>query len=1840
MATLYNTMLPDVPVKHANFISHVAAHPDTPMPQLLAPFQQYDSKIREVFAQQPQNPLLADNHLNITPIFAGHEKDLKIRARSLAAESAEETDKYLMPLAANERKSNGAPAVVQSFQDFQTNFNLFSESSLSEMDWTNVVAAGSSVVTSLLPVPDEYSGSKRSLRRYYHDVVAPASDVDLFIYGLDEAQAIDKIRQIEAKIKDAILEETTTIRTKHAITIASQYPTRHVQIVLRIYKSVAEILTGFDVDCSCVAYDGKQVYASPRALAAYMTQVNTIDLSRRSPSYENRLSKYSHRGFEVHWPQMDRSRIDPTIFERNLARTLGLARLLVLEKLPTSTDRDSYMDQRRRERGRPPINRYNPYARALSGNIKDDHEDEVAEWVDEEEVSDYHTFTIPYGEKFHARKIEKLLYTKDLLLNAEWNKPKDREVHLHRHPAFFGDVDDVIHDCCGYCPKPQTVEEEEVAEKESKIYISGEISFIKDDPGRQTIGSFNPLTDDDWTEMAYVGNTARLCQAIVDGDLEHVQDWLAQEGSDPNCRDYTGRTPLQLACTSSTPEIVQALVDAGARMVARVADGRTALHIAAARGNVEMVKTLLIRSEQNEEEEAQKGDLRKQERLAAKKEATGTQASEDSMAEADEEDKDIDIVDSDDEDDDVEMKSATTGSYVKLKKSEEPAEGDNMPEDNDEEDPDVFDVNVLAWDTPCSPLHLAIVNGHCEVVKELVQNFGADVLLPVKLFHPRDKTPRAAILTLVLAHCLPFEKAEEMVRLLLDLGASPAQADMHGITALHRYAAVDPRFLNKLIEHDRPAAQRAVNHLSIHKSRYDPSPFTPLLSAIEAKIPSTVTTLLELGASPEIDFTKFMDAYLALHSDDTYSSGYNNSPEQNMRNFHTHVHQPIVVAVKAEMPNIALKLLDCGADPNTIAHEGWQVIEWEYRRKNSHGLALIDVVRRKLEELRDYKPTTPAQSKEPKLPFEGDGEDHITPFKDGSYQQWIAVMTVQQAIANYEAELDRKNNSKPQEQEGLEEKQQAINRLIAEFEEVEKALVGKGAKTFYELHPEIEKPTRERKNAFGLFGSSPDQKEKPFEVVFSFQVPNLDPKMAEGYIQLYEAAWHGDLSTIKKLTLSFWGERGDQFPLKIAVKDSRGASPFHIAVLRGHLETAKGILEISKFQYKPKTEEAQQRYDMADDESSQASETDDDDGGNIRLDVKILDDQFTIENVGEVATAVRSHTSPLEFFEWAYNVFEVQLDDDGTYSLGLKSHPASGEWSRAGVLGLLQYAIFKDDLNLLKTLLAWGNEYAKQYQKVEDGEQRFFRVDEADLTFAIRNGRTRCLAEIIKKTGSGIPLEELVKTSGVEVTEKPKYYQGLSVHGTKRADWAAAGREVSVPKVQFLHPPLLQAAKSGNLDSLELFLSDSPARWYHEFAEAHKEDKRVQYLAQAQGGLDKSIKGWLGTRRDLVLHCVIIADVPIRESIRLIKYIIDAVPKSLKTKSPASGLTPLHLAFRLGRYAVSRALIEAGADQTTRDKDGNNLLHTLLEREPYAVGDKEYRPHQLSKMVGLLDRRLLPNFVTERRATECGGSTPLSQWLESRAADSDRDVKMLNVILDFSPALEELEMVNGAGDTPLHIVFRNQHLRLANSILDRRPELLHRENATGRTPAEMAWDAHMSECFKDPPQLLRDPSSPWGSQIISVVQNDQIVNRSPEKFVGEQKGKKEPSRELKMWNMVKERMGSYKRAGQAKRKLVSLSEANEVARRLAKKQRDGMWTSSHDGIDEVETWVGDAKIWFENKKKDGEESDIDADDEARTGSNLTGSYRTTPSGLFGGRTRRVMGGKAPRKALASRFVRR
>lgn len=219
--------LPKVPVAHKDFVAYINHKDGKEVAKLVAPYNEYEARLREGFAQHRGHASLDDPNVNAVPVFSQNEDVPRIVSRTIDGQTHHQH--HIIPLSAKHRKPAGAPATVESIQDFKKNFNLFSESSLADLDWSNVVAAGSSVVTSLLPIPDKYSTSKKAqryvigifaigpmlilgCREYYHEQLAPSSDVDLFIWGLDEAAAIEKIKQIEASVRNAILEEVT-VRT-------------------------------------------------------------------------------------------------------------------------------------------------------------------------------------------------------------------------------------------------------------------------------------------------------------------------------------------------------------------------------------------------------------------------------------------------------------------------------------------------------------------------------------------------------------------------------------------------------------------------------------------------------------------------------------------------------------------------------------------------------------------------------------------------------------------------------------------------------------------------------------------------------------------------------------------------------------------------------------------------------------------------------------------------------------------------------------------------------------------------------------------------------------------------------------------------------------------------------------------------------------------------------------------------------------------------------------------------------------------------------------------------------------------------------------------------------------------------------------------------------------------------------------------------------------------------------------------------------------------------------------------------------------------------------------------
>uniref|UniRef100_A0A7S2AYT3 Uncharacterized protein n=1 Tax=Florenciella parvula TaxID=236787 RepID=A0A7S2AYT3_9STRA len=161
------------------------------------------------------------------------------------------------------------------------------------------------------------------------------ADIDIFLVGLNREEALAKIEHVHGVLKQAwggTENDIFAVRTNASVTFVSSWPRRRVQIILRLYQSVQEVLVGFDIDSCCVGWDGTRLFALPRARRAINTGINLVDPSRRSPSYEVRLYKYALRGFAVAVPAYEPKRVATELFtagqEGDSVPLAGLARLL------------------------------------------------------------------------------------------------------------------------------------------------------------------------------------------------------------------------------------------------------------------------------------------------------------------------------------------------------------------------------------------------------------------------------------------------------------------------------------------------------------------------------------------------------------------------------------------------------------------------------------------------------------------------------------------------------------------------------------------------------------------------------------------------------------------------------------------------------------------------------------------------------------------------------------------------------------------------------------------------------------------------------------------------------------------------------------------------------------------------------------------------------------------------------------------------------------------------------------------------------------------------------------------------------------------------------------------------------------------------------------------------------------------------------------------------------------------------------------------------------------------------------------------------------------------------
>ena len=240
-------------------------------------------------------------------------------------------------------------------------------------------------------------------------------------------------------------------------------------------------------------------------------------------------------------------------------------------------------------------------------------------------------------------------------------------------------------------------------------------------------------------------------------------------------------------------------------MMARLVDGRTALHLAAQLGLGHVVEKLLERSELNKEKA-------EEEKAAKEAEEGKTTVDEDDPMDGTNKDKEEDaksedIGDDNDEEDKEEVEEDDDYEIIDRPDTNRGAGADaNIPED-DEDEPDILNVNIPDWDYGLTPLGYAIVHGHLDVVDQLLVA-ESDPLQPVKynthdipIVHPLSLT--------VLTE--DEDVACKIAERLIQAGAASSTADRTLMSVFLRIVtAGKPKLLSTLFRVD-PKAKKLIN---------------------------------------------------------------------------------------------------------------------------------------------------------------------------------------------------------------------------------------------------------------------------------------------------------------------------------------------------------------------------------------------------------------------------------------------------------------------------------------------------------------------------------------------------------------------------------------------------------------------------------------------------------------------------------------------------------------------------------------------------------------------------------------------------------------------------------------------------------------------------------------------------------------------------------------------------------------------------------------------------------------------------------------------------------------------
>lgn len=975
--------VPPQMLQYEHFLRYVEQHPDEPVPELLKTFTNENRKLR-IISRTPAEDTLAD----LVTLF-DHPDDIQtLQTRVQATKNGPEPSKdhQLMFLPAARRNAPDFFSIIASQAEFESNFHVVTDGLLRGLNWSNIVAAGSAVTASLFAAPSE-NASSLELGLDHHRSLVPTIPVDLFLYGLEDIDAVEKLIHIEECIKKAVGSDVLTIRTAQRITIVSQGPYRDVTISLRMHANVPDIISSQSIDSAAVVYDGSHFLASPRSLAAIMTLTNTIDLSRSSPTYEDELAQAALLGFSVYWPKLQRDLVDPTVYSSVVESSAGLAKLLLFERC---IQEHSTLDQ--------PDRLHWPE----TGPVKSENMDLVG--------------------------IREHLYGTDLRKNALWLKESIRRLSPpHRHPAFWGSMKDVVKDQCGLCPKRKTASKyrrvklgKSAEAPQSGItgdWINGPVNFHKQDDNMETplrIEKAKPEASSDqsesiqamleckWTATTYQDLSAALNSAIINADVNRIEELVSAQPHKLESRDSAGRTPLYFAVLVSATEVVKQLVKSGANPFALHDNEMTPLHLAAKLGQYEAIRSMLIDSTVDE--------------------------------------KDI-------------LEKVSEGQ-MPLDTFDPVSDAPNLGIHNTLKNP------------AASVLHLAVMNGHTETVRVLVKEFGADpnTLMEIPPMQPtgghfsQGKEP-SDLSTLSIAMRLPTAKAVEMVQLLIELGASPLQIDKSGLSGLY-YAASKNFDLLSAMTKDRKLLQEGVNAVMIPGKR-DSRSVSVLQAAVDSGDLKSVRYLLDNGAILEGSFEDFKRAYRSKNPPVENPNRLRRpwTDEELPGIYKSNTVSPIAVAISNNNPQLAQALVEAGADVNILTPATYGYIQNSDARNVRYIGSILDALDSRIELLRGCK-TTECLFQLPQHSYDSE-IDYVHQAEAQSYEYFV-VSSQLQGQKRWDSGQPKPRSLEGEK--GFAERSEYFDMLIAQYEDLKEKVLAAGGKTLKAMYPELKDLPEQQKD--------------------------------------------------------------------------------------------------------------------------------------------------------------------------------------------------------------------------------------------------------------------------------------------------------------------------------------------------------------------------------------------------------------------------------------------------------------------------------------------------------------------------------------------------------------------------------------------------------------------------------------------------------------------------------------------------------------------------------------------------------------------------------------------------------